>query len=74
MYSAALSIDASQKGGESKAPSPNFEKVPYVRGVENPTEGSKNIVRWLVKHGYGDEDIRKVMGGNALRILSQVWP
>jgi membrane dipeptidase len=36
-------------------------------------EGSKNILRWLVKHGYSDEDVRKVMGGNALRLLGEVW-
>jgi membrane dipeptidase len=47
--------------------------VEYVQGLENPTEGSKNILRWLVKHGYSDEDIEKVMGGNAMRILREVW-
>jgi membrane dipeptidase len=67
VYSAALSLKESKGNAE-------FEPVEYVRGIENPTEGSKNIVRWLVKHGYTDEDIRKVMGGNALRVLSQVWP
>jgi membrane dipeptidase len=44
-----------------------------VAGIENPTEGSQNIVRWLVKAGYSDEDIVKVMGGNALRIMAAVW-
>ena len=50
-----------------------YSEVEYVKGLENPTEGSKNIVRWLVKHGYSDEDIEKVMGGNAMRILGEVW-
>ncbi|NIQ53821.1 MAG: diguanylate cyclase, partial [Gammaproteobacteria bacterium] len=45
----------------------DHEPVEYVEGLENPTEGSQNILRWLVKHGYSDEDIEKVMGGNALR-------
>ncbi|HKJ01684.1 MAG TPA: membrane dipeptidase, partial [Longimicrobiales bacterium] len=67
VYAAALSLK------ESKGTA-DFPRVEYVKGLENPTEGSRNIVRWLVKHGYGDEDIRKVMGGNALRILGQVWP
>ena len=67
VYSAALSLKESK--GDAQ-----FEPVEYVQGIENPTEGSKNIVRWLVKHGYGDEDIRKVMGGNALRLLTRVWP
>jgi membrane dipeptidase len=44
-----------------------------VAGLENPTEGSHNIVRWLVKHGYSDEDIAKVMGGNALRVMRAAW-
>jgi len=44
----------------------------YVRGLENPTD-NHNQIRWLVKHGYSDEDIIKVMGGNALRMLKAVW-
>jgi membrane dipeptidase len=44
-----------------------------VEGIENPTEGSRNILRWLVKEGYSDGDIEKAMGGNALRLLGQVW-
>ncbi|HSW30349.1 MAG TPA: membrane dipeptidase [Longimicrobiales bacterium] len=67
VYAAALSLK------ESKGTA-DFPRVEYVKGLENPTEGSKNILRWLVKHGYPDEDIRKVMGGNALRLLEQVWP
>lgn len=50
-----------------------YEEVPYVKGLENPTEASKNILRWLVKHGYSDEDITKVVGGNVMRVLRQVW-
>lgn len=50
-----------------------YEEVEYVKGLENPTEASWNILRWLVKHGYSDENIEKVIGGNALRVLKQVW-
>lgn len=50
-----------------------YEEVEYVKGLENPTEASWNIIRWLVKHNYSDEDIEKVIGGNALRVLEQVW-
>jgi membrane dipeptidase len=46
---------------------------PYVEGLENPTEAWTNIPRWLVKHGYSDEEIRKVLGGNVLRVLETVW-
>jgi len=49
-----------------------FTEVEYVDGLENPSE-FPNIVRWLVKHGYSDGDIAKVIGGNALRVLKQVW-
>lgn len=49
------------------------DEVPYVEGLENPSETFPNIVRWLVKHGYGDDEIEKVIGGNALRVLGEVW-
>ncbi len=70
-YTANLSIKESRghSGGERQ----KFDPVEYVAGIENPTEGSRNIVRWLVKAGYSDEDIAKVMGGNALRIMEAVW-
>lgn len=48
-------------------------RVEYVKGVENPTEGYNNIVRWLVKHGYSDDEIGKIVGGNVLRVLEEVW-
>jgi membrane dipeptidase len=51
----------------------SYEEVDYVKGLENPTEASWNILRWLVKHNYSDEDIEKAIGGNALRVLSEVW-
>ena len=44
----------------------------YVVGVENPGD-FPNIVRWLVKHGYSDEEIAKAIGGNTLRVLEQAW-
>ena len=50
-----------------------IEQVEYVKGVENPTEAFDNIPRWLVKHGYSDEQIAKVLGGNAIRVLREVW-
>ena len=73
-YAASLSIKESRGGSASTAPSSaSHERVEWVEGLENPTEGSINILYWLVKHGYSDEDIAKVMGGNCLRLLSQVW-
>jgi len=52
---------------------PQFQEVPYVAGLETPTECFFNIVGWLVKNGYSDEDIIKVTGGNILRTLKQIW-
>jgi membrane dipeptidase len=51
----------------------DFEKVPYVDGLENPAECFANIIGWLVSHGYSDDDIRAVTGGNILRVLEEVW-
>lgn len=66
-FAANLSIKSSREG------SGQFEEVEYVKGMENPTEASINIVRWLVKHNYSDEDIEKVLGGNIIRALKEIW-
>lgn len=74
VYAANLSIESAQIGASHGADKrPEFEPVDWVRGLENPTEGSHNLVRKLVKNGYGDDDIVKVMGTNALRVLGQAW-
>jgi membrane dipeptidase len=52
---------------------PDFEPVAYVDGMENPTENFANICGWLVRHGYDDETIRAVIGGNIYRALQAVW-
>jgi membrane dipeptidase len=51
----------------------DFQEVEFVDGIENPSEEFPNIVRWLVKHTYSDDDIRKALGGNIMRVLEQVW-
>lgn len=50
----------------------NFKEVPYVDGIENPSD-FKNIIRWLVKHGYSDAEIEKVSGQNVMRVLRSTW-
>ena len=67
-FAKALSIAASSKLGV-----PEYEEVPFVKYIENPTEASWNIPRWLIKHGYSDEEIAKVIGGNAIRVLEENW-
>jgi membrane dipeptidase len=52
---------------------PAFDPVEYVDGLENPTENFGNICGWLVQHGYSDEDIRAVLGGNIYRALQSIW-
>ncbi|WP_040213419.1 dipeptidase [Clostridium polynesiense] len=66
-FTANLSIDKVNKGTLP------YDEVEYVKGLENPTEASINILRWLVKHNYSDEDIKKVLGENILRVLEEVW-
>ena len=44
----------------------------YVVGLENIGE-YPNIVRWLAKHGYSDDEIAKAIGGNTLRVLDEAW-
>jgi membrane dipeptidase len=52
---------------------PPHERVPYVDGLENPTENFSNICGWLVQHGYTDDEVRLVVGGNVLRALRDAW-
>jgi membrane dipeptidase len=51
---------------------PEHEWVDYVEGLENVSE-FPNVIRWLVAHGYTDEQIAKLVGGNALRALTATW-
>jgi len=44
----------------------------YVEGLENPNEFI-NVARWMVKHGYSDQEISKIIGLNALKLLEKVW-
>jgi membrane dipeptidase len=74
-YAANLSIKDAHggTGAERRLKDMDYQEVEYVKGIENPVEGSRNILRWLVGHGYSDQDVKKVMGGNALRLLEEVW-
>ena len=52
---------------------PDFEPVAYVDGLENPTENFANICGWLVQHGFDDDAVRAVIGGNVYRALGSIW-
>lgn len=45
--------------------------APYMWGIESPEEWP-NITRGLVARGYSDEEIKKIIGGNALRVIREV--
>jgi membrane dipeptidase len=52
---------------------PAFDPVPYVDGLENPTENFMNICAWLVANGFDDAAVRAVIGGNVYRALQSIW-
>jgi len=48
------------------------ERYPAELGVDT----NKTIIRIteeLIRHGYSDEDTKKIMGGNWLRLFKEVW-
>ena len=45
--------------------------APYLNGLESPADG-KNIIRGLISRGHSDEDIHKILGGNALAYFRRV--
>ena len=50
-----------------------YPRVDHVEDMENMTEASFNIMRYLVLKGYSDQVIQKVCGGNTLRIMKECW-
>jgi len=65
-FAEALSIGRLTEGVE-------YPRVEYVAGMENPGEAMRNAVKWMVKHGWSDDDIAKVAGGNVIRVLRETW-
>jgi membrane dipeptidase len=65
-FAGPLSIGSAHAGVE-------YDEVEYVEGLENPAEVMPNVIRWLVSHGYSDDDIARVTGRNVLRVLQQTW-
>lgn len=72
-WSATAGLGHYQRGERPPPPSMDLkDMVEYVKGLENPSE-FPNVVRWLVKHGYSDSEIVKIIGGNGLRLLRATW-
>ncbi|WP_298227577.1 membrane dipeptidase [Gryllotalpicola sp.] len=59
--------------GAAAATSLPHTRVPYVDGLENPSESFHNIAAWLVHNGFSDDEITKVLGANILRALGDIW-
>jgi membrane dipeptidase len=45
---------------------------PFPDGLQKHSELS-NLTVELVERGYTEEDIRKILGGNFIRVLKQIW-
>ena len=45
----------------------------HVEGLESPTD-FPNIARGLVRDGYSDTEVAKVMGLNGFRVIEACWP
>lgn len=44
----------------------------HAQGFER-LDGLRQIPEQLLRHGYSDEDVRKFLGDNLLRVFAQVW-
>jgi microsomal dipeptidase-like Zn-dependent dipeptidase len=44
----------------------------YMEGIESLEEWP-NIIRCLVSHGYSDDEIGKIVGENALKLMTRVF-
>ncbi|MGD0435416.1 MAG: membrane dipeptidase [Bryobacteraceae bacterium] len=69
-------------GGFQPTNQPNFERYGYhvdpdgrlaVKGLDHPRR-MFDLTEGLIRRGYSDSDIRSILGGNAVRVLSQIWP
>jgi membrane dipeptidase len=50
----------------------DYDGIPYTpKGLEDVTM-MPDITRELVKRGYGEEDIVKILGGNHLRLIKEI--
>lgn len=50
-----------------------FMSIPPTQGFES-ISACPNVTRGLLARGYGVEDVKKIVGGNWLRLYKEVWP
>ncbi len=46
--------------------------LPYAPGIANATE-MPNVTDGLLRRGYGEADVRLILGGNWLRLFAEIW-
>lgn len=44
-----------------------------ARGMEDPSTVKLNIIRELIKRGYSDDEIGKILGNNFIRVFKTAW-
>ncbi len=68
-------------GGFRPESQPNFESYRYhvdrpehvaTTGLDHPKR-MFDLTEGLIARGYSDADIKMILGGNAVRVLSQIW-
>lgn len=69
-------------GGFDPTKQPNFSRYQYhadangrinIQGLDHPKRVF-DFTDGLIRRGYKDDDIRLILGGNAIRALGQIWP
>ncbi len=68
-------------GGGDPRTQPNFSRYQYhegdggritIEGLDHPKR-MYDLTDALIRRGYNDQDIGLILGGNAVRVLSQIW-
>ncbi len=68
-------------GGMDPRRQPNFSRYKYhedsdgsitVKGLDHPKR-MYDLTEGLIRRGYTDSDIRLIIGGNAVRVLGNIW-
>jgi membrane dipeptidase len=69
-YAAYRNFRPEHADAYGRGPIDHYE--PFPRGLHRHTK-LLNLTRGLVARGYGDDEIRKILGGNFLRVFETVW-